>query len=771
MLALFSTRIHSRVKYGKVLSKGSAPAASPRSGCRILGSPEEGVVANPELRIAPVTSVTSPESSAPIIVTGATRSWFRSRRAEPFAACLGLVDCPDQGPDLLAGLEAEFRASTRYSITTSLSRSVLAIHHELREENRTRGPGPPCRAAAIAAAASERGVYAVRVGPTLVGSVRSGGVWARSADPLRGGAANPVSLLGEDLEPFVTSEFFPAAPGDVILLVASVTVDQVPDYTLAAALRAAPDLDAVAALLAEAGPTIAGLMVWYPSSGTSAEMHAPWLAWSAQTSTAPTAAVPAPALTYSRRESPPQAVAPPVSPIPVVTDPEEAAVVEPIPLRQALPARRAGPTVARGAEPARAEPVLLDPVAPTRSGSARAVPVANARPGPGDHSSGAQPARPVRRAEAVHWTRFLPLIPLALVLALALFLMRVAFPFPSGGDQSVAQAGRIVQEALATPDEETRVALLDEAIATLERRAAGDDSARALLGEARTARDEALKITHVTRVHRFILPETENARPAGLWKSEGGLFILDLGSQLLQRTDSTGSRIDMAWRPGDQIAGEPLGRIVTAAWSPPRGVNTEGQLLIVDHLRSISAIAPNGATVRRWWPPDNGLWQRLGPAAATYDDLFILDPGASTLWRYAARLSGASATVAANTAQEPRLASAVDLATDGNVYLLYADGQISKLAPGSGRLPFEGRVPDRPLRGPNAIYANPDLDRIWVLEPGEARVVEFTPEGTYVRQFRFPPDMVRNAVGVNVDPKAGELRVLTTQHVLLVQIE
>ena len=324
---------------------------------------------------------------------------------------------------------------------------------------------------------------------------------------------------------------------------------------------------------------------------------------------------------------------------------------------------------------------------------------------------------------------------------------------------------------MATPDADAKVALLDEAIVALAKRAPTDDTARALLAEARSARDETLKVTHVTRVHRFILPETENARPAGLFKSDGGLFILDLGSQLLQRTDASGSRIDMAWRPGDQIGGEPLGRIVTAAWSPPRGTNTEGQLLVVDHQRSLTAIAPSGATVRRWSPPDNGLWERLGPAAATHEDLFLLDSGHGAIWRYPARLAGASATAAADTTREPRLASAVDIATDGNLYVLYPDGQISKLAPGGGRLPFDGFVPDRPLRSPNAIYANPDLDRVWVLEPGEARVVELTTDGTYVRQFAFPPDMVRNAVGLNVDPKAGELRVLTTQHVLLVQID
>jgi len=736
-------------------------------------------VANPELRIAPVTPVASPASSAPILVTGATRSWFRSRRAEPFAACAGLAGCPDQAPELLAGLEAEFRASTRYSITTSLSRSLLAVHHDLREENRARRPEPPCRAATIVAAVSERGVYAVRVGPALVGSVRAGGVWARSADPLRGAIAGSSSWLGDDLEPFVTSEFFPVAPGDVILLLSGVTVEQFPDYALAAALRAAPDLDAVASLLPAGDQTTSGLMIWCPPAGAGDQPPGLWSLWGETGGAARAKSSRVTGLASARgpeasprelspgREPLPQAVAPPVSPLPLVAE-----LPEPVD-RAPAPASSLPPGIRRLEPP----PVPRTDVAaartPETADAEGAETGAGGRPAPIDTASSRRPARTARppRADLTQWTRFLPLIPLAAVLAIALFFVRGVLPFPSGGDHTVAEAGRMVQEALATPDADARVALLDEAIGTLAKRASGDETARALLAEARSARDDALKVTHVTRVHRFILPETENARPAGLYKSEGGLFIMDLGSQLLQRTDSSGSRIDMAWRPGDQIGGEQLGRMVTAAWSPPRGTNTEGQLLVVDDKRSFTAIGPNGATVRRWWPPDSGLWQRLGPAAATYDDLFLLDPGQGAIWRYPARLPGASASIAADNTREPRLASAIDMATDGNIYLLYPDGQISKIAPGGGRLPFDGYVPDRPLRSPNSIFASPDLDRVWVLEPGEARVVEFTPDGTYVRQFAFPPDMVRNAVGLQVDPKASELRVLTTQHVLLVQLD
>ncbi len=737
-------------------------------------------MANPELRIAPVTSVASPASSAPILVTGAVRAWFRSQRPEPFAACAGLIGCTDQATDLLAGLEAEFRASTRYSTTTSLSRCLLAMHHELRDDNRARRPEPPCRAAAIVAAASERGVYAVRVGPALVGSVRAGGVWARSADPLRGATPGTESYLGDDLEPLLTSEFFPIAPGDVILLLCGVTVEQFPDYTLAAALRAAPDLDAVASLLPDGDQRAAGLMIWYPPAGASDQLTGPWSMWDAGSTGAPS--LPSfPRTLLGRgsarssllgpREATARAVASATSSLSAATEPAEptdsasrtAALPPGIRRIEPPPTPVSEGAVARQLERSREAPQPERSELGPRARSAAATDAV-------DQVGPAPPRRPAR-SDAPQWSRFLPLLPLAAVLAIALFLMRGVLPFPNGADHSVAEAGRIVQEARGVTDTETRVAMLDQAIETLSRRAPGDEAARAILAEARSARDEALKITHVTRVHRFILPETENSRPAGLYKSDGGLFILDLGSQLLQRTDASGSRIDMAWRPGEQVGGEPLGKIVTAAWSPPRGTNTEGQLLVVDDRRSITAITSTGATSRRWWPPDNGLWQRLGPAAATHDDLFLLDPGQGVVWRYPARLAGASGSVAADNTREPRLSSVIDMATDGNLYLLYPDGQISKVAPGGGRLPFDGSVPDRPLRSPNAIFANPDLDRVWVLEPGEARVVEFTPDGTYVRQFAFPPDMVRNAVGLHVDPKAGELRVLTTQHVLLVQLD
>src|SRR5581483_11055413 len=203
---------------------------------------------------------------------------------------------------------------------------------------------------------------------------------------------------------------------------------------------------------------------------------------------------------------------------------------------------------------------------------------------------------------------------------------------------------------------------------------------------------------------------------------------------------------------------------------PARGVDTQGQLLLIDHLRSMIAVSGNGTAGRRWWPPDSAAWQRLGAAAATFDDLFFLDTQRAEIWRYPARLPGASGVVVATAADEPQLGSALDLATDGNLYVLLPDATVTKIAPSGGVLPFDATVPDQPLTAPVALFAHPDLDGVWALVPSASRVVEFTSAGAYVRQYVFPPDMLRNAIALNVDADSQELRILTPQQMVLVQL-
>jgi sugar lactone lactonase YvrE len=369
------------------------------------------------------------------------------------------------------------------------------------------------------------------------------------------------------------------------------------------------------------------------------------------------------------------------------------------------------------------------------------------------------------------WMRVLPLVGLAIVLGLALLLLRGGLPQPSERDRSVTEASRMIRDAEAMQDQSAAATLLSQAITLLEPEAPRDEAARALLAEARQSRDRVLNVVRVSRINRIPLPTRDDLRPAGLWKGDGSLFLLDLGGQRIYRIDTATSQVASILQPGESFEGQPIGSAVTAAWSPPRGTNTEGQLLVLDHTRNLIALSQDGRVLRRWMPPDSGQWQRIGPSAATYDNLFLLDTARAEAWRYPTRVPGAVGAIVARASEEPRIASAVDLAADGNLYVLLPGGDISKLAPGGGRLPFDGGVPDSRLTGPTALFAQEGLDHIWVLEPPQSRVVELTSGGAYVRQYVLPTDAIRNGVGLHVDAKVGELRVLTPQGVILVQIE
>src|SRR5205814_3575983 len=126
-------------------------------------------------------------------------------------------------------------------------------------------------------------------------------------------------------------------------------------------------------------------------------------------------------------------------------------------------------------------------------------------------------------------------------------------------------------------------------------------------------------------------------RPVSLWKGENSLFVLDLGQQLLYRSDPEGTRVEVALKPGDSYGDQPVGNLVSGAFSPPRGTDTTGQLMLLDSSRSMLSISPSGT--RRWWPPDGDQWDRLGPAAATFDSLFLLDAGRGVVWQYPARVA------------------------------------------------------------------------------------------------------------------------------------
>ncbi len=172
---------------------------------------------------------------------------------------------------------------------------------------------------------------------------------------------------------------------------------------------------------------------------------------------------------------------------------------------------------------------------------------------------------------------------------------------------------------------------------------------------------------------------------------------------------------------------------------------------------------------------DSELWADPGLIGAYFGYFYLLNAPESRILKYAPTgNSYDSAPTDYLLAETPvELGSAVDMAIDGFVYVLLADGQIVKF---SGGLPEAFSVTgldDQGLQNPVAIFASPETEYLYVADAGTERIVQLTKEGAFVRQFRpsrESAEAFRDLRDVCVDEERGELLVLTPEALFLAPI-
>ncbi len=152
-----------------------------------------------------------------------------------------------------------------------------------------------------------------------------------------------------------------------------------------------------------------------------------------------------------------------------------------------------------------------------------------------------------------------------------------------------------------------------------------------------------------------------------------------------------------------------------------------------------------------------------GVAINAYSNkIYLLDPEGNQLWRYTRTRDRFDAAEAYAVGAD--LSNAIDLAIDGNIYILHDDGYITRL--------FRGNKEDFPIKNqpvkevvkPTKIYTEPEMDQIYVLEPNENRVLIYlkddrTGGAVYTGQYIF--DELQNLKDLVVDVDTNTLYLLT----------
>ena len=204
-------------------------------------------------------------------------------------------------------------------------------------------------------------------------------------------------------------------------------------------------------------------------------------------------------------------------------------------------------------------------------------------------------------------------------------------------------------------------------------------------------------------------------------------------------------------REGDLVRMAKAARPSRIAWLPD--VNG-GSLLVLDSERHLFSLRPGAAPVPLALEGSDS-WGSLDAVFAGVDGFYVLDGQKSQLWLYPAIEDG-FAKGPESVLEGVDLSGAKALAVNGDIYLLGEDGRIHRFSAGQ-EVAFEMEGIDRPLASPASLLPLAD-GSLLVADSGNKRIVLFTPDGRFQRQY--VSNQLLDPRSVAVDEVAARLYVL-----------
>ncbi len=260
------------------------------------------------------------------------------------------------------------------------------------------------------------------------------------------------------------------------------------------------------------------------------------------------------------------------------------------------------------------------------------------------------------------------------------------------------------------------------------------------------------------------------------------VYVLDTGADQVyhHRMDEAGDALTpdqgdpVLARRGQQVDTAVVGELIDMTWMPAGGNRQTSDLLILESGGLLEYNPSWGLASTQIGNRDT--WALPAAVASFFGNFYILDPQASQILRYLPGDQGYTNAAEHYFPSDAKvdLAGAVDMAIDGSVYVLYADGTVRKFEGGSA-VDFKMSDLDRPLNRPTAIFAAPDdvARYIYIADAGNRRVVQLNKDGHFVRQFK-PRD--ENTVdfdtlqSIFVDELTGKLYFLTSHGLYIANI-
>jgi type II secretory pathway pseudopilin PulG len=348
----------------------------------------------------------------------------------------------------------------------------------------------------------------------------------------------------------------------------------------------------------------------------------------------------------------------------------------------------------------------------------------------------------------------------------------------------VEQAQASYQQALGADDTTARDLLTQAETLLTQAEAIKPDEPvvselRASIAEQQDKIDRVERLYWVGELRSYDDPGTQLKRVVvnGLY-----VYVLDAGTDQVYRyqLDEVNDALEpdendpVLVRRGQQVETSVMGEMIDMAWMPAGGERQTSDLLILESGGLLEYNPSWGLTTAPIANKD--AWALPVAVGSFFGNFYILDPQAGQILRYMPGAEGYTNPAQYYLSDQVTvdLSGAVDMAIDGFIYVLYADGTVRKFEAG---VPVEFQITeiDKPFSRPAAIYTAPDdvAQYLYIADAGNHRVVQLNKDGRFVRQFK-PRDEDTVNFGtlrsIFVDELAGKLYLLNDHALYIANI-
>ncbi len=320
-------------------------------------------------------------------------------------------------------------------------------------------------------------------------------------------------------------------------------------------------------------------------------------------------------------------------------------------------------------------------------------------------------------------------------------------------EQLVQQANAVFDSGknlARTGDKAGARAAFDKVLALAEQTKAiapNHAAARKLTYDAQDQLDTLNGISVLLFLPRFATFDSQ-AAPTRIVTHWPDIFILARGQGRIYRytTNEAGTSAAPAandgviLKTGDKVGERTVGELIDIVWIDA------GRLVALDRSGLFLQYDP----ARSSWTPraasDGSGWKNVTLGLSYVGNLYLLDPTRNQILKYVASAEGVWSSSVTYLAPGVNidLSNAADVAIDGDVWVLRADGALWRLA--AGRLAdFTLRDLETPMSKPSALHTSQTMVGLYIADAGNQRIVQFDKAtGRYVRQFR-PRSELRDA--------------------------